>query len=179
MMSEYKNISQIETGTESTHYMRPFDYARAIALTEFLRQLEDKHGDNFKLKTASPKFIYYITNKGKDEMEKTRAFAIGMWAEWVIGETHYYMQMNNNPFFDAYLIRSWRIGNNMLRSEYGSGMNEELYSDARWNAEPATIMLLVKNFHRAFNAANKRQPETYTKEIPAYNRKEKQTLYKN
>jgi len=177
-MSGYKSISQIEEEIEATRYFRWLDYARAIALTEFLLGLERECGDKFRLMTAAPKFICNRSIEDAAEMERTRVFAIGLWASWAIGETHYYMQMNENIFFDAWITRSWRIDNKRLLSEYASPMNDILYADVPFEAKPESVTQLVENFRTAFQVANKRKPVTYIKEIPPYDRQEKQTIYK-
>ncbi len=176
--TEFKTISQVEAETETRRYYRTYDYARALALTAFLRELEAEHGENFRLVTAHPLLICNRGIKDKDEMEASAVFVIGLWARWNIGNTGYYLQMNENPFFDAYITRHWRLDRDREQSEYGSRMNDMMYGNSDWSAEPKNIALLIKCLRQSFVHANKRTPDTYIKEIPAYDRKNVQTIYK-
>jgi hypothetical protein len=171
------NISQIEATTEKIMYFRRMDYSRAVAFTEFLCKLEKKYGDNFRLCTLHPHYICNKSIESKAEMEATKKFVIGLWASWKIGDTDYYMQMDENIFFDAWIARSWKIDKTHRRHEYASRMNELLYAGSNFGTDEKSIAQLIKNFLAAFNETNKRQPDTYVKEIPAYDRKELQTIY--
>ena len=172
-MENYKTIAQIESETNNNIYYSAFDYARSVALTNFLRELEQEHSDAFRLITAHP----FITHDRSDETKQEKQFTLGMWATWGIGETIYYCQMNENPFFDAYITRSYNIDHKTRRSEYGSNMNEIFYKCANWDATPETIEQLTKNIRAAYDHTNARAGHWYTRDIPAYERQEQQKIY--
>jgi hypothetical protein len=177
---DYKTIAQIEAETDQVRYYRDLDYMRTVALIDFLRELEFEHGDRFQLVTANPKFFCNSSIKDTKEMGKTKIFGVGLWANWKIDDVYYYCQMDDNVFFDAYISRSWRIGNGMLRSEYaGLRMNDIMYADVDFSETPEAIAKLTENLHEALRVASTRKPDTYTRKLPPYMLAEKQTIYKN
>jgi hypothetical protein len=177
-MNDYLTISQIEEITNVTRYIRQLDYTRAIALTLFLRELEAKHRDSFRLCTLSPKIIYNYSLNGKEVIESSKVFAIGLWAEWQIDETYYYMEMNDNIFFDAWIARSWKIDRKFMRKEHMTTMNDILYGGWVYDFTPRALTLLINNFHAGIKYVEKQSAPTYMKEISAYDRTKKQTIYK-
>jgi hypothetical protein len=176
---DYKTIAQIEAETDQVRYYRALDYMRAVALIDFLREIESEYGDRFRLVAANPKYLYNSSIKDAEEMEKTKIFCVGLYAKWQIDDTYYHLQMDDNVFQDAYISRSWKIGNDGLRSEYsGLRMNDVMYADVDFGETPETIAKLTENLHEAFRVASTRVPETYTRKLPAYMLVEKQEIYK-
>lgn len=187
----FKTIGQIKEATPETQrlYYRPVDFARAVALTLFLQELEEKHGDDFKLLTCHPHWLHIRSESQKqhDENKDIPVFTLGLWAHFKIGDTCYYIQHNDNPFFDAYFGRYWTfksqkyiVSDDMKRSEYLTGMNEVLYASWNWGCDETSISTLVSNHYTAFDRVNTRHiggPNTYTQKIPSYSRPEKQTIY--
>ena len=194
-MKDYKTIEEIMEITSHTHYLSPFDTARAIALTRFLEELESNYGGEFRIVTANP-----VLTVNRDEQDVEPVFTFGLWVRFCIGEVEYYLQMDENPFFDAYLTRAWRYNRHSdktlktcptcgsvefkqpkrkasMTCEYGSRMNDTFYGGVEMNAEPETIGKLTENLHAALDEANNRKPETYQKDVPSYDRNAKQTIY--
>ena len=169
------DIIGIQLVTENTYYYRPYDMARAIALTEFLRELEIEHGDKFKILKAHPMWLINSHDRKTDPV-----FTIGLWASFMIDDVEYYIQMDQNQFFDAYFSRSWPIGRDKKRCEYLTRMNEDMlaFTHDCFDCKPETIRQLVKNFHATLALVNCRIPDTYIKDVPSYERLgPTQTLY--
>ena len=178
----FKTVAQIKAETDRKQYYRPFDYACIVALTKFIEHLERKHGEDFKILTVHPAIFY---NRGNDkttveDIDRTGIFGLGLWVRWLFGDTEYYMQMNENPFFPAYFTRTWRnLDGKTRRSEYATEMNEMMYAGVDIRYSEDVVRKLVQNFKDTLDYVNKRCSETYTQEIPAYDRKVKQTIYRN
>jgi len=171
-MNDWKSISQIKEITTKINYKRPFDVARAIALTNFLQEVETSFADNFRVETAHP---ILMINRNGGFSEPT--FTIGLWASFSLYKVEYHVEMNENPFFPALFLKSYRLDNKTKCCEYADVMNAEMYINCDWNAEQKTINQLTTNMHRLFADAQQRSGNTYVMEIPACSRKEKQTIY--
>ena len=171
-MSDWKTISQIEGLPLGIKQRRPIDIARAVALTTFLQEVETNFNEDFRIVTAHPMLMINT----KDTSNKP-VFTLGLYVTFSIGKVEYYIEMNENIFFPAKFLKRYRIDNKRMCCEYAEDMNGEMYFKFGWNAEQSTINQLVTNMHRLFLEAQQRSGNTYIQEIPAYNRREKQTIY--
>ena len=173
-MNIWKNITQIKSETVQVRYYRAFDFARAVALVEFLSWLESKYGEKFRIVTAHP---ILVVNRDTDLQEKV--FTFDLWVRFVLDETEYYIQMDKNPFLPAYFNKSFRLSDKIIRHEYSNDMSDVIYKNTDWNAEPKTIRQLTKNLKDAFIVVRNRKGCTYKQDIPVYDRERKQTIYTN
>ena len=169
-----QTIAQIRDATKRKQRYRPFGLARAIALTEFLTELEAEHKNDFRITTAYPA-LSRLVNEPKDAEP---VFTLGIWAGFAIGDTEYFFEMNENPFLLAGIMRKWRSEDGKTeRSEYLEEMNGILYRGTERDAEPKTISTLLQNYRDALSEVNERHPKTYSRDVPAYDRKNKQRIY--
>ena len=172
MVNEYKTISQIEEETTTLRHFRAFDFARAVALTEFLKGLEVEYGNSFRIITARPLLL-----KNRNIEESEQVFTFGLWVRFDIDKIEYYVEINENPFFDAYITKSYRIDNKTAVCEYANSMNDIFYSGVDWNAEPDNIKLITTNIREAYKTTQKRAGNTYIHKIPAGEINKKQIIY--
>lgn len=171
-MSIWRNISQIEEITSKISHRRSIDVARAIALTRFLQEMETIFDDDFRIVTAHP-ILMINKNDGSNEP----IFTVGLWVRFSVCKVEYYIEMNENPFFPALFLKNYRLDSKTVCCEYADDMNGEMYFNFGWDAEQSTITQLITNMHRLFSVVQQRNGNTYVKEIPAYSRREKQTIY--
>ena len=155
-----QTIAQIKDATKRKQYCKPFDFARAIALTEFLMDLEAEYKSDFRITTVEPSLLL-LFNGPKDAEP---VFTLGMWAGFALGDTEYYFEMDENPHFKAGIIRKWRSEDGKTETaEYLEEMNSILYRGVELNAEPKTISTLVQNYRDALSKANERHPKTHSR----------------
>jgi len=183
-MKTFKTIAQIEEMTTDKRYYRAFDYARSVALVGFLRELEKEHQENFCIMSVSPIITYNRSGARNDDEFEEECFTFGLWCKFKINDIEYYVEMNENPFFNAYMTKSWRLPNeplyiisNKSRCEYIAGMNDIIYNNIEFDATQKTIDTLVENLKIAFQITKDRKVKMYTQDIPAYRIEEKQELY--
>jgi hypothetical protein len=112
--------------------------------------------------------------KSEDETEKTKTFAMGLWANFEIDGTRYSLALDENPFFDAYFIKSRRLDDKRVMSEYAEAMNDIIYKNAGADFDPETM---TRNLHKAFGIVKNRKTIGYVREQPFRKRDEEQTIY--
>jgi|GEM_PF-4019314 len=173
---EWKSIAIIQSETTKLDYYSEFNFARAVALTKFMREIESKYANDFKIITACP---LILVNRDLSKEEWIETFTLGLWVKFAIVDMEYYFEMDRNPFFSAYIVKSYRVDSSTKMYEYAGEMNDMLYKNVNFNANEKTIAQLVKNFHKAFTHVIKRNSSMYLEEIPAYARELKQTIYKH
>ena len=104
---ETLTIKKALQGAKQTNYFRTADYNRALALTEFLKELEKQYKNNFKLLGGSIKKLQcrHIDNGSywKDADIKTEKESFTTYASFIVNGTKYYIQLNENPFFESYI----------------------------------------------------------------------------
>lgn len=182
-ISEIEEILRNQQNTISYKPRQVYDYTRQVAVTKFLCTIEKEYGNKFKLITAHPKLI----DCTKKNITKP-IFSIGLWAGFDIEKTHYYLKLNGNPFYDAYLSRSWDIPNEKAcslspierRYEYidACKINDILYVNTDWSDSDRNIQIFADNLITAFNTRKNAPPRhTYKKEIPIYDRNKQQTIH--
>jgi hypothetical protein len=169
-MNEYKTFDQVKQETiqeeRCKRYYRSFDYARACALTQLIEELSKR--PDFKLVSAHPLTMYNRGIEDKEAMEATKIFSIGLWCGWLIGETHYYLQIDENPFFDALVSTGKQTAPGKAVYTYATRINEMLYDGVEWDDKPETVKLLLKNLRKCIKPENIGQ-QSYKKDIQAYN----------
>ena len=166
----YKTLEEIKLETlnnpTTKRYYRSFDYARAIALTQYLETLASN--DTFRIGSIEPLTLF---NRDAENMESTKTFTVGMWAGYVLNNTRYYIQMDSNPFFPAYVSRSMQTAGRDYVTTGLIDLNKEFYIDGKtqlyWNAEPETIAQLVENITAAVKKAEKFNYKFHEK-MPSY-----------
>jgi hypothetical protein len=178
-MSEFKTLSEIKEETTGCLYYGALDYARVVAFTDFLYELEDEYKSSFRLVKANPKLFYNASIEVTAEMDRSCIFGVGLWANWAIDDIYYRLEMDNNPFFNAYLVKFWRSSDNKtFHRMRGGNMNDVLYADVDLTEPLGSIEQLKKNFRAVFNDVKENKKLVYISEIPAYDKEDVQTIYK-
>lgn len=149
-MTTFKTISEIKVTTEKKRYHRPFDYARMVALTRFVEAMENERQD-FKLVTANPSIAH---NRGldKENMMNSAQFVVGNWIKFEVNGTQFYIQIDDNPFFDSYIIAS--VLDHEKKTKKSTGMikiNGTLYNDVAWDCTEENINKIVGNLKEIFS----------------------------
>lgn len=175
-MENFKTLEQIKTETleapATKRYYRSFDYARAVALTQYLENLATD--ETFRISSIAPLTLY---NRDADDVESTKTFAAGLWTWYLLNGVAYYVQMTDNPFFPAYVSISREIDGRKYAETGLVELNETFYYDCPWDAEPETIAQLVKNIGAAVKKAE-RFTLKYTRDLLSYRSQfKKQEVY--
>lgn len=181
-MSDFKTMTEIEEITKNRSNHNGYTYVRAWALTTFLQQLEDKHKENFRVLSAHPSIIKHKSDKTVPER-----FSIGLWAKWLIGETIFYLEMNENIFFSPRFIKSYiqpkKYGGNEIISEYLDSDGTYIYSNIEnwgdFKVSQNVHDILLANMHEALDEVKERIVPMYKQEMPSYKSVNKQELYFN
>ena len=179
-MNDWKTIAEIEAETSKLQYISPLDYARAIAITVFLEGLETEHKDEFRIICVHPYIAY-------NKLTCDEAFTLGLWASFCIKGVEYYVNVDKNPFFDAYFKKGVRISGGKIKSEYLTPMNGIIYAgvdiaingDKTGNSLKAFILNFTENLKTALGIVQSRNEPMYVKDLPASDRVLKQTIYTN
>ena len=178
-MTQYKTFNEIKQETMQAEnckrYYRGFCYVRACALTKLIEELSTSK--DFRLVSAHPLTMYNRSIEDGAKMETSKIFSIGLWCGWLLGETYYYLQIDDNPFFDAFVSQSVKIAPRKAKHTYATRINETLYKGVNWDAEPETIELLLANLYECIKPENINQ-QAYTRDVPGYNNPfTKQSIY--
>lgn len=178
-MANFKTLEQIKQETEKKRYYRPFDYARMIALTKFVEELEQEK--SFKLISCNPS-IAHIRSQNKEEhknVEKTAQFVIGLWIKFEVNDTQYYIQIDKNPFFEAYISASIvDHEKKTIRTTAMCKVNDILYKDIEWTNTDENINKFVENLKELFPYINMIRMNR-TEKYLSYRDLDKQTIYKH
>lgn len=176
-MTTFKSLTTIKQETEKKRYYRPFDYARMVALTKFIEELEQE--PSFKLVTANPCIAHLRSSNVEEHMkvEETAKFVIGLWCKFEVNDTQYYIQINENPFFEAYVSSS--IVNHEKKTIKTTALckvNDILYKNIEWTNTEENINKFVENLKELIpyiNMIHMNRTEKYL----SYRDKNEQTIY--
>jgi hypothetical protein len=151
-MSTFKSIATIKQETEKKRYYRAFDYARRVALTRFVELLENERQD-FKLVTASPTIAHNRT-LDQEGMMASAEFVIGNWVKFEVNDTQFYIQIDDNPFFDSYICASILDHEKKTKKSTGMGViNKTLYANIEsYGASEENINQFVENLKQIFSS---------------------------
>lgn len=185
-MENFKTLNQIKAEFETDPntnkiYYRPFDYARAIALTRYIESLASD--DTFALVVAHPHMTYCRAVANIDE---TRVFTLGLWCRYRLNGVMYYIQIDENPFFPCCMSASIPAEYSKyetvprVKTEKTTGladMNHIVYAGIEWENTEENITRFVKNLHAAM-AECKKLTYIRRRDVPTYkNEWTEQTIY--
>lgn len=170
-------IKEMEVITNKKRYYRDFDYTRRIALTKFVEQMENERQD-FKIVTCSPSIAHTRTRNehDKEKTEKSATFVIGSWVAFEVNDTQYYIQIDDNPFFDSYISAS--VIDHEKKTKKSTGMmkiNETLYKNVEYANTEENINQVVENLKEVFNNVN--LTHWKNEKYLSYRDKNEQTIY--
>lgn len=159
---EIKNDT-IKNGNAGLWY-RGFDFIRAQAFTRFIEERSAQPG--FRFVCGKPLNLRNRDAGTPDEVEATKEFSLGLWAGWMEGEDYFYLQIDSNPFFEAYVSRSVQSGKAM-RTTRLMEINDILYKGVEWDTSAETSAKLLENLRACLEFA-RQDRRLYNEEIRSY-----------
>lgn len=175
-MKTFKSLETIKMETEKKRYYRPFDYARMVAMTKFIEELSQE--PSFLIISASPCIAHLrsTTQEEHENVEKSAQFVIGLWVKFEVNDTQFYIQINENPFFEAYISAS--IVNHEKKTHRSTrlwAVNDIIYKGIEWVNNEENINRFVDNLKEVFSRVQ--MIHMYDEKYVSYRDKNEQTIY--